>query len=82
MEAFCKHIFFNPVTVLLRHTSPRMKFEFFINSTNYFMKIIIVIKMIELAKVIYDFCGGWVSIKEILTGILICGIYDALKKLF
>ena len=46
------------------------------------MKIIIVIKMIELAKVIYDFCGGWFSIKEIITGILICGIYDVLKKLF
>ena len=46
------------------------------------MKIIIVIKMIELAKVIYDFCGGWVFIKEILKGILICGIYDALKNSF
>ena len=46
------------------------------------MKVIIVIKMIELAKVIYDFCGGWVSIKEIITGVLICGIYDALKNSF
>ena len=44
--------------------------------------IFLFIKIIELVKVIYDFCGGWVSIKEILTGILICGIYDALKNSF
>lgn len=44
--------------------------------------IFLFIKIIELVKVIYDFCGGWFSIKEIITGILICGIYDALKKLF
>ena len=46
------------------------------------MYIIIFIKIIELVKVIYDFFGGWFSIKEIITGVLICGIYDALKNSF
>ena len=46
------------------------------------MNILIFFKIIELVKVIYDFCGGWFPMKEIITGILICGIYDALKKLF